>query len=136
MHTENALAIESSTTGRALARPKLLLVDDDPLLLRALIWCFRPNFEVHTAENALRALALLSEDTYEIVISDYIMPGHHGLWLLDEIRRLYPEILRVLHSGSSPPNLDEHMRDGLVELFIAKPMMPDATGLLFSMLRA
>jgi len=68
--------------------PKVLIVDDDPLVcerLRSLVMA--AGFEVSTASSGAAALASLQRDFSPIVISDRMMPDMDGLTLCRAIRQ-------------------------------------------------
>jgi YesN/AraC family two-component response regulator len=102
--------------------PRLLLVDDDPAVLRGLSRLLLDQWNVTTAHSANQAALLLDAFRYQAVITDFEMPGHDGLWLLERVRGRHPEIRRLLISGSDPEQLEEHVRSGLVECFLRKPV--------------
>ena len=108
-----------------IARKTVLLVDDDALVLRAVVRRLaKEGYEVVTAHTGEEALSILRADGAEIdvVVSDYRMPGIDGVQLLDHVRRVYPGKGRILHTSScSPPGSNEHG-------YIAKPT--DGNGLL------
>ena len=99
----------------------LLLVDDDEQVLRVALRILRDEWDVHTAHDAMEAARMLKEKKFDTVLTDYEMPGHNGIWLLSEVKRLNPETRRVLFSGSSPVSLSEHLTSGVVECFVSKP---------------
>ncbi len=80
---------------------RILLVDDEPLLLRvASEWLRGSGHAVTTAANADEALALLAENRFDLLISDIAMPGSmDGLLLVERCRRLYPEMPALLATG-------------------------------------
>jgi CheY-like chemotaxis protein len=105
------LPSEPPCSRTALRRPKILLVDDDPTVIRGLwrvLRRHRPEYQVNTAAGAAQALEALSELSYDVVITDLHMPGGGGDAVLDALTRLYPETGRVVHSSqletSDPPN--------------------------------
>ena len=58
---------------------KILLVDDNKLILRMIGATFRQNgFKCMTAESASEALELLQKEVPDIILSDYSMPGMDG----------------------------------------------------------
>jgi DNA-binding NarL/FixJ family response regulator len=66
---------------------RLLVVDDDPHLLRALSMCLRvAGHEVKTARNGSEALVSLAEFAPDLIISDIRMPGMDGHRLVRQVR--------------------------------------------------
>lgn len=80
-------------------KPKLLMVDDEPDMLDFLQRVLRRRFDVHRASSATEALAMLAAGEYEVLITDQKMPNMSGLELLEKIRDLYPDLVRMLLSG-------------------------------------
>lgn len=79
---------------------RVLLVDDEPGVLRALERLFRRRgHEVRTAPSGPAALALLDEFPPDAVVSDFLMDGMSGVELLRRIAARYPAARRVLLSG-------------------------------------
>jgi two-component system response regulator GlrR len=66
----------------------ILIVDDDPTLLRLLgILLREEGFRVLSADSAERALALLAAEKPNLVVTDLRMRGMDGLALFDAIHR-------------------------------------------------
>ncbi|GAB2883421.1 ATPase, T2SS/T4P/T4SS family [Uliginosibacterium flavum] len=111
----------------APAHYRLLLVDDEPNVLKALTRVFRrENYAIVTADNADEALLRLTEATTHLIISDYMMPGMSGTQLLQEVKKRSPETLRILLTGHA----DTHavmgaINEGAVYKFILKPWNDD-----------
>ena len=86
----------------SLRCPKVLLVDDDPGVIRGL-WRMlqqsRPEYQVNAASGAAQALEALSEHAYDVVITDLQMPGGGGRAVLNALIEFYPETARVVHSS-------------------------------------
>ena len=79
--------IISSLRQTLALEPKVLIVDDDPLVcerLKSLVAA--AGFEVRTVSNGASALSTLHEDFCPIVISDRMMPDMDGLTLCRTIR--------------------------------------------------
>ena len=101
----------------------LLLVDDEPNILRALQRLLRQeDYEIFLAESGADALIVLAQHHIDLVISDMRMPEMDGATLLAKIRQKWPETVRILLTGHadmaqtiSAINLGEIYR------FIAKP---------------
>jgi DNA-binding NtrC family response regulator len=87
------------------ALPRVLVVDDEPLLLRSIVRILRRlPVEVVTVENAEVALSLLDKQTFGLVISDQGLPGMSGTSLLAQVRQRWPETSRLLLTGGSFQN--------------------------------
>ena len=66
---------------------RVLVVDDDPQILRAVRTSLRARgFDVHTAPNGETALEALSEEGAELVILDLGLPGLDGQEVLGRLR--------------------------------------------------
>ena len=79
---------------------KILLVDDESsirsMLSSLLATPTRTFFEAANGTEALRAL---ERDTFDLIISDVIMPNCDGIELIMSIRAKYPEVPVVIMSG-------------------------------------
>jgi response regulator RpfG family c-di-GMP phosphodiesterase len=102
-------------------RPRVLLVDDDPSILRMGVRLLGHECRVDTADDAAKALNLLSWKNYHVVITDYRLQGSDGIWLLEFIERRHPLTRRVLHSAEDPQRFEDQIRSGLVQHYVAKP---------------
>jgi DNA-binding NtrC family response regulator len=81
---------------------RVLIVDDEPLLLRVLPEILGPNAVVRTASDASTALALLDEEVFDVVLSDHDLgPGMTGAELLDDIAARFPTTRRYLMSATT-----------------------------------
>lgn len=72
---------------------RLLVIDDEQASCRTLKLHFEQRgFDVETASGADEGLAVLSDDSFDLVISDIRMPGRDGLSLLGEIHQKTPDL--------------------------------------------
>ncbi len=104
------------------ARTRILIVDDDPHLLRLLsIRLQTAGFEPIPAESAEQALAKLPATKPELVITDLRMSGMDGMALFDQIRQRYPllPVIILTAHGSIPEAVDATKRG--VFTFLTKP---------------
>lgn len=68
--------------------PRLLVVEDDPDVRLFMVLALRQEgYEVHSAPDAREALRLLREDHFDLVLTDYGLPGKDGLALVSEAER-------------------------------------------------
>lgn len=80
----------------------VLAVDDEPNILAALRRLFRATgWRILTAGNAQEALALLTIEPVNAVLSDMRMPGMDGVQLLEKVRLGWPHIARLLLTGQA-----------------------------------
>eukprot|EP01133_Synstelium_polycarpum_P005432 gene5432-6288_t len=100
----------------------ILLVDDDPDLLRLLTIRLKAgNYRVTAVGSAEAALARLAVELPALVITDVQLPGRDGLALFDEIRRQHaalPVILLTAH-GTIPDAVDATARGAFA--YLTKP---------------
>ncbi len=76
------LQASGGTTGHGYApwMPRVLLVDDDPAMLRLLEVNFRlEGFETTTASHGEEAIAAIRQDPPDVVVLDVMLPGIDGL---------------------------------------------------------
>ncbi len=104
-------------------RKILLLVDDEPSILRSLQRIFRrTDYEVLTAESGAKALELIQEHPVAVLMSDYAMPGLVGADLLSKARELRPEMSRIVLSGNNDQeSVIRSINDGGALKFLTKP---------------
>lgn len=80
--------------------PRILLVDDEPHLLDAMRRQLRREFEVQTAVGAAKGLfALGDSQPFEVIVSDFLMPGINGAEFLAAARKVAPDTTRMLLTG-------------------------------------
>lgn len=101
----------------------ILCVDDEVNILNALRRLLRPfGWRVVTESSPLRALDLLLEDSFDLIISDMRMPEMDGARFLEQARSLQPDAIRILLTGQADlvSTADAINRGGLYR-FINKP---------------
>lgn len=105
---------------------KILIVDDEILVRNFLADTLkRKRFEVITAENGQRALALLKDHVFDLVITDMKMPDLTGIDVLRKVKELSPNtIVVVITAFGSIENAVEAMRLGAFN-YLLKPFSPD-----------
>jgi response regulator RpfG family c-di-GMP phosphodiesterase len=79
--------------------PKILLVDDEPHLLNGLRRQLRRDFDITTAVGAANGLFAFKDGPFEVIVSDFLMPGIDGAEFLAAVRKGAPEATRMLLTG-------------------------------------
>lgn len=105
----------------------LLLIDDEPGVVRALQRELRQeNYRILVARNSVEALSLLAIHPVDVVLSDLRLPDMSGVEILRRVRILYPEIIRMVLSGSTEVrNILKAINEGVIYRFITKPWEAD-----------
>ena len=107
---------------------RILLVDDDPMLLGALEQVVASRVSgarVEKCGSPLEALRRIEASDYDVVVSDLVMGGMHGLELLDCVRVARPSAMVVLITGADDRDLSVRALRGGAYDFIHKPVEPD-----------
>ncbi|MCF8052705.1 MAG: response regulator [Desulfobacterales bacterium] len=115
---------------------KILVIDDEMDMLMMLRMLIEDNtdYSVETTNNPSEGLARLSEESFDLVITDLKMPGIDGMELFAEIRKSVPHLPVILITAyGSQEVADEAIREGISD-FITKPFKKDR--ILFSIQRS
>ena len=104
----------------------LLIVDDDANTLASLARAFRlAGHEATVCDNAGRALELVKSQSFDMMLSDVVMPGKDGLCLLEDLRNLGIPLPVVMISGQASIEMAVRAtRLGAVD-FLEKPLSTD-----------
>jgi len=108
-------------------KPRILCVDDEPLVLEALARQLRPHFAVATAPGGEAGLETIgAQAPFAVVMSDMRMPGMNGAEFLQHVRARIPDTTRVLLTGHSDLDVAiAAVNHGNIFRFLTKPCAPD-----------
>ncbi len=105
----------------------VLFVDDEPKVLRGLqrqIDMVVDDWHVVLASGGAEALAILNQQSIDVVIADMRMPGMDGISLLAKVAQRYPHIVRLILTGYA--NATDALRAAnFAHQFLAKPIDAD-----------
>lgn len=107
-----------------MPRPKILLVDDDPDLLRALRLRLRANnYEVTTASDGYAAIAAAQKERPSLIILDLGLPVGDGFVVLDRLQNsdTLAGIPVIVLSARDPQNNEEKALKAGAAAFFQKP---------------
>lgn len=79
---------------RSHTRANVLLVDDEPNILRAFTRVLRPHHDVTAVGSAMAALERLQQQWFDAVVCDVSMPGMDGIALYEAVHERTPEQAR------------------------------------------
>ena len=103
-------------------KTKVLVVEDDTLFLWSLGQFLRRGaYDVSLAKTAELALDMAKKQPFDVVISDYHLPGLNGKELIRKLRDLYPVIKTVLVSAYQKEETGADS-ECLVDAFMNKPI--------------
>jgi len=82
-------------------KSNVVIVDDEEIVLTSLssLLSLETDYEVKTFLSSEEALKYIKNEDTDLVISDYLMPGMDGITFLGEVRKLKPEIPRIILTG-------------------------------------
>jgi two-component system NtrC family sensor kinase len=107
---------------------RILCVDDEQNVLRSLTRLFLDDpYEILTAPSGAEGLLILAQSgSVPVVISDYRMPGMNGVEFLSEVRKRWPETVRIVLSGYADTGaIVSAINEGQIYRFVAKPWNED-----------
>lgn len=103
---------------------KILVVDDEQGIVNSLrreIAEYDHDFTgVNSAEEGLELIR--NNPVFDVIISDYMMPGMKGIEFLSTVKTEFPQALRILLTGKAPEDaLAIALRTEVVNFHVAKP---------------
>lgn len=107
---------------------KILLVDDDPNILRGYKRQLRKRFQIETAAGGQEALeAIAADGPFAVIVSDMQMPGMNGAQLLTTARQAAPGSVRIMLTGNADQKTAmDAVNNGNIFRFLTKPCSPEA----------
>lgn len=108
----------------ALQGLNILVVDDDPRVRGLYAMVLREAGATVTASGAAtEAVQLADLHPPDVVVTDLRMPGHDGVWLLQELKRRMPALpVIVVTGGLEGPGRDDLLSLGFAET-LRKPLV-------------
>jgi diguanylate cyclase (GGDEF)-like protein len=126
MITSISIPAAGLLAGPGQRKPRLLVVDDQPVNIQALYQAFAADHQVFMATSGEQALALCASKQPDLVLLDVVMPGMDGYEVCrrmkaDEAMRDIPVIFVTAHSDEAAET--RGLDAGAVD-FISKPINP------------
>ena len=103
--------------------PRILLVDDEPLVARIVADFLSPAASyLGRVSSGREALEAFEGKSFELLVTDQVMPGMDGISLAQKLKRTHPHLKVILISGIRP-RLSPSLENGrsAVDRFLAKP---------------
>ena len=110
----------------ATMRHTILVVDDEPEVVRSVGDLLRMDYRVLGASRASEGLELLGRENVHVVMSDQRMPEMTGVQFLNLVRDMHPDIVRLLFTGYADVRaVIDAINHGNVYRYVTKPWEPD-----------
>ena len=101
---------------------RVLVAEDDlavrQFVIRALAYA---GHDVASAEDGLEALDKLAKESFDLLITDIVMPGMDGIALALKLGKERPEMPILMMTGYAHERQRAHNLDALIHRVIAKP---------------
>ncbi|MEI6211218.1 MAG: response regulator [bacterium] len=106
-----------------MTKLKVLLVDDEVMLLKVIQMAMRATIEceVLTATSGAQALRIMEQENIDVVVSDIGMPGMDGATLISVVSELYPKTTRMVFTALRANNDIGFRTAGSAHQFFLKP---------------
>lgn len=107
-----------------IEQSRVVVVDDDTLVTRSLSSFLGLEMDIEPVvfNESPKAAAYMKDNPVDLVISDFLMPDMDGIQLLTEVRRLQPEVPRVLLTGyADKENAIKAINEVRVFQYLEKP---------------
>lgn len=105
---------------------RILVVDDEPMIRKIIVSIFRKfGDNVVSAKNGAEALDLFGLEPFDIVITDFQMPGMDGCELAASLKQLAGNTPVIMVTGSNNSKITKAMDDKKVDTLLLKPFLPE-----------
>jgi CheY-like chemotaxis protein len=106
------------------ARQKILILDDEQDILeiyQEILARLPSQPEIHTANNGMRAIALLESEAFTLLLVDLRMPTMDGFQVLAIVRRRFPALRVVVMTGADDEQFRARAYAMGIDLYLEKP---------------
>jgi two-component system, NtrC family, response regulator PilR len=112
-------------------RLKALVIDDEETVCESITAILETEgIETYSTTSSLQALDLITKNTYDIIISDVIMPEIDGFKLYDYVKEIAPDSIFILITAfGTVSSAIEAIERGIYD-YIPKPFTPNEVRIL------
>ncbi|MHB0984090.1 MAG: sigma-54-dependent transcriptional regulator [Sulfuricella sp.] len=115
--------------------PTVLIVDDEVRSQESLRRTLEEDFQVFTASGAADARAIMEREVIQVVLTDQRMPDVSGVSFLKDVRRDWPDAVRIIISGyTDSEDIIAGINEAGIYQYLLKPWHPEQ--LLLTLKRA
>jgi len=130
---------QTGAVAQALGKPRLLIIDDGPDMVRLLEAVASATWEVATAADMAEAVEAASAQAVDVAVVDFMLPGGGGFSVARRLKELQPTCTVVMfsaapvgHQAADSPDVDEFVMKGDVRVIrrtlddLARRLQPDS----------
>lgn len=115
-----------------MQKGRILVVDDKENMLKLFAKILGEGYDIATANNGTRALALLAGQPFDVVVTDIRMPDADGFQILDAVKQRWPDTEVVMMTAyASIQKAVEAIKKGAYD-YLQKPFDPDDVSLVIA----
>jgi two-component system, OmpR family, response regulator CiaR len=115
---------------------KILVVEDNISLLKSITKELENHFQVESTSNGEEAYYMISQNIYDLVVLDLMIPGMDGIKVLENVRKNNEEVLVLILTAKE--NLDDKVKAFMLGAndYLTKPFyMEELVARIYAMLR-
>jgi CheY-like chemotaxis protein len=124
MDLEQAMDPQPDSASSGVRRGRVLIIDDERLVLKTLARFFEPEHDTVTTTSASEALTIVAEQgPFDLIFCDLMMPNTSGMKFLSMLRDKAPELVdRVIFmTGGAFDDEAQRFLDSVQNAHVAKP---------------
>lgn len=111
-------------------KKKIMVIEDNPMVVKSLEFKLKKDgYDVVIAEDGRTAMQLLTESTYDLILTDLMLPFVSGNEIIEFIKNEYPDIPIIVLSTSTQEDIITEAFTMGVDDFITKPFSPNELSL-------
>jgi DNA-binding NtrC family response regulator len=106
-------------------KARILIVDDEEVVVRSCARVLRDDYVVQSVQDGYAALKVADDEELDLILLDVMMPGMDGLEVLQQVKERHPDIDVVMMTGLSEiQTAVKAMKLGAFD-YLSKPFDPD-----------
>ena len=105
---------------------KVLVVDDEEMMLKVAKRILSEQYEIVTASSGEEAIKVYGEEKPDLVLSDFLMPGMNGFEMHEELQKRFGNDIPIMYmTADEDDDIEGKGFDRGAKDFIRKPFRPD-----------
>ncbi|UNY98688.1 response regulator transcription factor [Zhouia spongiae] len=111
-------------------KKKILVIEDNPMIVRTVEFKLsKDGYEVTVAEDGKKALSLIKNTTFDLILTDLMLPFISGKELIEYAKKNLPDTPIIVLSTSTQEDIITNAFNIGVDDFITKPFSPQELSL-------